>query len=91
MPGFTVLLAQMTLSDPVMSENTDLVAADRMMESQAKLRSLTFNLRLWLPVLVALVMILFLARFITLGRQRMLLNANSAMGDQNAYLQHAVG
>jgi len=35
-PGFTVLPAQMTLSDPVMSENTDLVAADRMMENQTK-------------------------------------------------------
>ncbi len=58
-----------------------------MMENQVKPQSLTLNLRLWLPVLAALMLTLFLARFITVGWQRMLLNSNSALGDQNAYLQ----
>jgi hypothetical protein len=38
-------------------------------------------------VLVALVLTLFMVRFAAVGWQRILLNTNSALGDQDAYLQ----
>jgi hypothetical protein len=38
-------------------------------------------------MLAALMLVLFMVRFAAVGWQRMLLNTNSAMGDQDAYLQ----
>jgi hypothetical protein len=38
-------------------------------------------------LLIGLLLLLFLARFVTIGWQRMLKNGNSADGDQGAYLQ----
>ena len=46
-----------------------------------------FQIRPRLAVLVACLLMLFLMRFLAVGWQRMLLNADSVNGDQGAYLQ----
>ncbi len=58
-----------------------------MITKRGKLQEVAVNARPVATIAVALVFALFLARFVAVGWQRMLLNSNSVDGDQGAYLQ----